>query len=50
MPYKDIEKVLKQMVQQKKRPVYFLLTVQAGIKRTQAELEWCQESIELMTY
>lgn len=46
--YKDIEKRLNLLVKQKKSPVYFLLTVKAGIKVVQAELEWCKESITLI--
>lgn len=46
--YTDIEKRLNLLVKQKKSPIYFLLTVKAGIKIAQAELEWCKESIALI--
>jgi DNA-binding PadR family transcriptional regulator len=47
--YIEIEKQLEEMVKQKKRPVYFLLTVKAGINIVRAEIDWCKESIELIT-
>lgn len=47
--YLDIEAKLNEMVIKKEQPVYFLLTVKAGVKHAQSELEWCQEAIQLIT-
>ncbi len=46
--YQGIESKLMRLVKQKKRPVYFLLTVQAGIKITLATMDWCRESIKFI--
>lgn len=46
--YNDIEKKLTSLVKQGKRPVYFLLTVKAGVRAVKSEIEWCKESIELI--
>ncbi len=46
--YQDIEIKLEKMVKKKQQPVYFLLTVKAGVKHAQIELEWCQEAIQLI--
>lgn len=46
--YKDIEKKLTLLVKQGKRPVYFLLTVKAGVGTVKAEIAWCEESIDLI--
>lgn len=46
--YQGIEKTLAKMVEQKTSPIYFLLTVKAGVKHAQAELEWCDEAIHLI--
>lgn len=46
--YTDIEKQLEQLVKQRKRSVYYLLTVKAGISTVNAELEWSQEAIKLI--
>jgi len=46
--YKGIERKLLEMVKKKERPVYYLLTVKAGIKSVKTELEWCKESVELI--
>lgn len=46
--YLSIEEKLEEMIKQKKQPVYFLLTVKAGVKHAQTELEWCHEAIQLI--
>lgn len=46
--FKNIEKKLTLLVTQGKRPVYFLLTVKAGVSSVKTEIEWCKESIELI--
>lgn len=46
--YTDIANKLEEFVKQKKYPVYYLLTVKAGIQRVQAELEWSKEAIKLI--
>lgn len=46
--YKDIEKKLTLLVKQGKRPVYFLLTVKAGVGTVKTEIAWCEESIDLI--
>lgn len=46
--YTDIDKNLEELVKQKKQPVYYLLTVKAGIQRANAELEWAKEAIKLI--
>jgi hypothetical protein len=43
-----IAKNLEELVRQKQHPVYYLLTVRAGIQRENAELEWSKEAIKLM--
>lgn len=46
--YHDIEKKLEETVKKKKHAVYFLVTVKAGVKHAQAELEWCHEAMHLI--
>lgn len=46
--YVTIEKKLLLLVKQGKRPVYFLLTVKAGVASVKAEIAWCKESIALI--
>jgi PadR family transcriptional regulator, regulatory protein AphA len=46
--YTDIAKNLEELVRQKQHPVYYLLTVRAGIQRANAELEWSKEAIKLI--
>lgn len=46
--YKNIEETLEAMVKQKKRPVYFLLTVKAGINIVKTEMNWCEDAITLI--
>ena len=46
--YLSIEARLEEMVKKKKQPVYFLLTVKAGVKHAKTELEWCHEAIQLI--
>jgi len=46
--YNNIEKKLMLLVKQGKRPVYFLLTVKAGVGAAKAEIAWCKESIALI--
>lgn len=46
--FKNIEKKLTLLVNQGKRPVYFLLTVKAGIGSVKTEIAWCKESIALI--
>lgn len=46
--YQDIEKNLFKLVKSGKRPVYFLLTAKSGINIIEAQLEWCEESIQLI--
>ena len=46
--YHDIETKLEELVKKKEKPVYFLLTVKAGVKHAQTELEWCHEAIQLI--
>lgn len=45
---KNIENKLTILVKQGKRPVYFLLTVKAGVGAVKTEIAWCNESIELI--
>lgn len=46
--FKNIEKKLALLVTEGKRPVYYLLTVKAGVSSVKTEIEWCKESIELI--
>ncbi len=46
--YKDIAKTLEKMVKLKQRPVYFLLTVKAGVSLVKTELAWCKDAIKLI--
>lgn len=46
--YLDIEKQVEQLIKQKKRSVYYLLTVRAGISTVNAELAWSQDAIKLI--
>jgi len=46
--FSSIEKTLTTMVKQNKRPVYFLVTVKAGVRSVQAEIAWCKEAIDLI--
>jgi len=46
--FNDIAKKLEDLVVKKQRPVYFLLTVNAGIKMMQSEIDWCRESLNLI--
>lgn len=46
--YKKIENELLPPIKQGKIPVYFLVTVKAGIGSAKAEIAWCKESIKLI--
>ena len=46
--FKTIEKRLTLLVKSGSRPVYFLLTLKAGISGAKAEIAWCKESIALI--
>ncbi len=46
--YQGIEKKLTEMVKLKKHPVYYLITVKAGVKAARAEIAWSKEAIELI--
>lgn len=46
--YKNIEKKLLLLVKNGTRPVYFLLTVKAGVTSVKSEIAWCKESINLI--
>ena len=45
---KNIETKLFEGVKAKKHSVYYLVTVKSGIKNLIAEIQWCNESIELI--
>lgn len=47
--FKNIADRIKELVLKHQRPIYFLLTVNSGIKIMQAEIDWCHESIKLIT-
>jgi DNA-binding PadR family transcriptional regulator len=47
--YQDIIDSLEVLVRKKQRPVYFLIAALAGIKAVEAEIEWCNESIKLIS-
>lgn len=46
--YEKIEKEVTILVKQGKRPVYFLITVKAGVGAAKNEIVWCKESIALI--
>lgn len=46
--YQEIEQQLTTLVEQNKQPVYFLVTVKAGVRSTKNEIAWCEESIQLI--
>lgn len=46
--FESIASETAKLVAKKKQPLYFLLTVNAGIKLIQAEINWCEESLSLI--
>ncbi|MBS0350264.1 MAG: PadR family transcriptional regulator [Proteobacteria bacterium] len=46
--YQNIETKLEAAVKKKEQSVYCLLTVKAGVKHAQTELEWCHEAMRLI--